>query len=304
MVGEQIQNYVNLVGGLTRATRSKASEAAQGLLAAAGLDDVAADAGERVTNLAEEIIAASRANRELLVKLVNTEVDKAAAKIGFARAEDLESLRGEVAELRAVLTEQSARAQTAEAAATEATVVAAAAAVAAEEAATSAEEAAVSAEEAVAAPVPAKKGTCSQDLDHQGSCHEDGHEEGCGHEDSRQEDTCHEEGIGHEEGAGGEEDAGHAEGTDQASRREEGTRDTAGVRVTDSDAHGAPGDESVTPPTTGLPAVDEALGRLSELEERPVSEHPDALAAAHETLHTSLEAPTSGPHPADGSTDS
>ena len=30
MVGEQIQNYVNLVGGLTRATKAKASEAAQG----------------------------------------------------------------------------------------------------------------------------------------------------------------------------------------------------------------------------------------------------------------------------------
>jgi len=134
MVGEQIQNYVNLVGGLSRATKAKAAEAAKGVLSATGLDDVAADANERVTNLAEEIMAASRANRELLVRTINAEVDKAAAKIGFARAEDLEALRSEVAELRAAFVEQSARAETAEAAATEATAVAAAAARAAEEA--------------------------------------------------------------------------------------------------------------------------------------------------------------------------
>lgn len=140
MVGEQIQNYVNLVAGLRRATKAKASEAAQGLLSATGLDDVAADASERVSILAEEILAASRANRELLVTLINTEVDKASARLGFARTEDVDLLRGEVAALRILLTEQSARAETAEAAATAATAVATAAAVVAEEAAVSAEE--------------------------------------------------------------------------------------------------------------------------------------------------------------------
>jgi hypothetical protein len=74
--------------------------------------------------------------------------------------------------------------------------------------------------------------------------------------------------------------------------------------VTGADAGpSAPEDQGVAPPSTGLPAVDEALIRLSELDDRPVSEHPDALAATHETLHRSLEAPTSDPHPADGSTD-
>ena len=63
MVREQIQNYVNLMTGLRRATKAKASEAAQGLLSATGLDDVATDAGGRVSNLAEEILTASRANR-------------------------------------------------------------------------------------------------------------------------------------------------------------------------------------------------------------------------------------------------
>ena len=130
MVREQIQNYVNLMTGLRRASRAKASEAAQGLLSATGLDDVASDASERVSNLAEEILAASRANRELLVKMINVEIDKAAARTGFARAEDVEGLRTELAELRATFAEQVARAAYAQAAATEATVVAAAAAAA------------------------------------------------------------------------------------------------------------------------------------------------------------------------------
>lgn len=48
------------------------------------------------------------------------------------------------------------------------------------------------------------------------------------------------------------------------------------------------------PPATGLPAVDGALAELADLDQRPVSEHHAALAAAHETLHQALESP-SGP---------
>lgn len=51
--------------------------------------------------------------------------------------------------------------------------------------------------------------------------------------------------------------------------------------------------ESAGPaPTTGLPEVDEALSRLADLADRPVGEHPDELAAAHETLHRALDAPS------------
>jgi hypothetical protein len=50
-------------------------------------------------------------------------------------------------------------------------------------------------------------------------------------------------------------------------------------------------------PATGLPAVDEALARLDDLDQRPVSEHHAELAAAHETLHAELESPSG---PADG----
>jgi polyhydroxyalkanoate synthesis regulator phasin len=103
MVVEAVQNYVNMVSGLSKMTREKASATAKSLLAQAGLEDVAADASGRVAKLAEEILAASRANRELLENLISAEIDKAAGRWGFVRKDDVEGLRGEVAELRAVL---------------------------------------------------------------------------------------------------------------------------------------------------------------------------------------------------------
>ena len=111
MVVEAVQTYVNLVNGLSRATREKAWSAAHGLLAQAGLEGVANDAEKRVAKLTDEILAASRANRELLENLVATEVGKAVGRLGFIRSEDLDEVREEIAELRA----QLARAQAASA---------------------------------------------------------------------------------------------------------------------------------------------------------------------------------------------
>jgi polyhydroxyalkanoate synthesis regulator phasin len=108
MALEAINNYLHIVSGLTKTTRAKARAAAKAMLAQAGLEGVAADAGERVGKLAEEIMNAGRANRELLETLVAAEVDKAAAKLGFARSSELESLRDEIAELRREVAEQRA----------------------------------------------------------------------------------------------------------------------------------------------------------------------------------------------------
>ncbi len=103
MAVEAVQNYVHLVSGFTRMTRTKAAEAAKSLLAQAGLEDVAADAGGRVTKLADELRNAGRANRGLLEKLVRAEVDKATTRLGFVRAQELEELRREIAELRSTV---------------------------------------------------------------------------------------------------------------------------------------------------------------------------------------------------------
>jgi len=109
-VSEAFQTYINMVTGVTKSTQAKASATARALFKQAGLEDVAAEASERVTKLAEEIMNAGRINRELLQHFVTAEVDKAAGRLGFARAEEVEALRGEVASLRAQLNEAVARA--------------------------------------------------------------------------------------------------------------------------------------------------------------------------------------------------
>ena len=74
-MSEALQNYVSLVDGLTRGSR------------------------ERFAKLAEEILQASKANRELVEKLFVTEVERAAGRLGFARAEEVQALRDEIADL-------------------------------------------------------------------------------------------------------------------------------------------------------------------------------------------------------------
>jgi polyhydroxyalkanoate synthesis regulator phasin len=108
-VGEAFQTYINMVTGVTKSTQARASATARALLKQAGLEDVAAEASERVNKLAEEIMTASRTNRELLQHFVTAEVDKAVASLGLARAEEVKALQDEIASLRAQLKEASAR---------------------------------------------------------------------------------------------------------------------------------------------------------------------------------------------------
>lgn len=107
-VTEAFQSYINMVTGVTKSTQAKAAATARALLKQAGLEEVATEASERVTKLAEEIMNASRTNRELWQHFVAAEVDKTAARLGFARAGEVEALRDEVASLRAQLKEVTA----------------------------------------------------------------------------------------------------------------------------------------------------------------------------------------------------
>jgi hypothetical protein len=109
-VTDAFQAYINMVTGVTKTTQARAAATARAMLKQAGLEDVATEASERVTKLAEEIMNASRTNRELLQHFVTAEVDKAAARLGFARTEEVEVLREEIASLRTQLSEATVRA--------------------------------------------------------------------------------------------------------------------------------------------------------------------------------------------------
>jgi hypothetical protein len=108
-VADALQAYINRVTSVTRSTQAKAATTTRALLRQAGLENVATETGERATKLAEEIMNASRANRELLQHFVAAEVDKVAARLGFARVAEVQALRDEIAGLRAQIDEVMAR---------------------------------------------------------------------------------------------------------------------------------------------------------------------------------------------------
>ena len=108
-MAEALQAYINRVTGVTRSTQAKAAATTRALLRQAGLENVATETGERATKLAEEIMNASRANRELLQHFVAAEVDKVASRLGFARVAEVQALRDEIVSLRAQIDEVMAR---------------------------------------------------------------------------------------------------------------------------------------------------------------------------------------------------
>ena len=108
-VADSFQAYINMVTGVTKSSQEKAAATARALLKQAGLEDVATETSERVTKLTEEILHASRTNRELWQHFVMAEVDKVAARLGLARADEVQALRDEVAGLRAQLNAATAR---------------------------------------------------------------------------------------------------------------------------------------------------------------------------------------------------
>ncbi len=61
----------------------RAARVATSVLAGAGLDGWAGEAGDRLAQLADEVGQARRANRELLEQFVAAEVSRAAARIGL-----------------------------------------------------------------------------------------------------------------------------------------------------------------------------------------------------------------------------
>jgi polyhydroxyalkanoate synthesis regulator phasin len=99
MALDALRGYVALAGGLTEVTRAKATAQAKALLQ----DDTVASllaggtkAGAQVQALADEIVAAGRANRDVVVTLVRAEVERAMGSVGAAGRDEVEALRASV----------------------------------------------------------------------------------------------------------------------------------------------------------------------------------------------------------------
>ncbi|MGC4941138.1 phasin family protein [Kribbella sp. DT2] len=121
MVMDALRGYVQLANGLTEVTRQRAQQAAKALLQQTGADALTSGLTTKVTDLADEIVATSKSNRQLLQAIVANEVEGAVSRLGFVRQEEVGVLSRRVDRLEKDLVEArsaaSAAATTAAAAA-------------------------------------------------------------------------------------------------------------------------------------------------------------------------------------------
>ncbi|MFI5698307.1 phasin family protein [Kribbella sp. NPDC051586] len=104
MVMDAVRGYVQLASGLTEVTKQKAQAAAKALLQQTGADTLTS----RVSELADEIVATSKSNRQLLQAIVSNEVEGAVARLGFVRSEEVAALTRRVKALETELAEAHA----------------------------------------------------------------------------------------------------------------------------------------------------------------------------------------------------
>jgi hypothetical protein len=115
MAFEYVRGYVQLASGLGELTKARATEAAQGLLSLPGAGEVGKRAMQ-VTEFADQLLEAARANRESLVALIRSEVESALGRSDVVRLADfdrartaLAALTREVDDLRASLMAEASR---------------------------------------------------------------------------------------------------------------------------------------------------------------------------------------------------
>jgi hypothetical protein len=113
MVLDALRGYLQLASGVTEEPRQRAAAAARSLLAQGG-DPGTGGPGQlhQVTALAEELVVTSRANRELLLGLIRTEVERTLSRLGIATADEVEALRRSVERLERLMREQRSPAET------------------------------------------------------------------------------------------------------------------------------------------------------------------------------------------------
>ena len=105
-----VRNYLEMATGLTEVTASKAMEVA-GSLIAQGVSmgtKQPVDVASSVAQAADDLMAQSKTNRDLLIGLIRTEVDKAIGRVGFVREDELAALRARVEKLEAHLAAEGA----------------------------------------------------------------------------------------------------------------------------------------------------------------------------------------------------
>ena len=104
---DDLRNYLQMASGLTEATTAKAKDVVTGLISTGistgmSLGSKAGPAPEmmgQVQELADDLVATSKNNRDMLTAMIRSEVDKAVGRMGFVREDELAALRRHVQRL-------------------------------------------------------------------------------------------------------------------------------------------------------------------------------------------------------------
>jgi polyhydroxyalkanoate synthesis regulator phasin len=121
MALDALRAYYELASGLTEASRQRAKEVAQLLASSGGLDQAIGPIGKQAQQIAEDLIATSRTNRQLLMSLVRAEVDRGIAALGLPTRDEVERLQRRVTRLEQAVAAEGSPARKEAAAATRAT---------------------------------------------------------------------------------------------------------------------------------------------------------------------------------------
>lgn len=104
---DALKSYLALANGVTELTKQRAVTAAKQLVSQGE-----ATAGQ-VQELAEDLLAQSKQNRDAVTALVRFEVDKALGRVGLATQDEVEALKAKVKALERQLSGGSAAPQAA-----------------------------------------------------------------------------------------------------------------------------------------------------------------------------------------------
>lgn len=103
-----LRGYLQLANGLSEVTAAKAKEVAANLIAQGLiLSTKAPDLVGQVQELADDLLSTSRNNREMLVGLVRTEVDRTVSRMGFVREDELAAVRRHIQRIEQELHSQT-----------------------------------------------------------------------------------------------------------------------------------------------------------------------------------------------------
>lgn len=97
---EGLRGYLQLASGVTEVTAAKARDAAMSLVnQGMQLTGKTPDVVGSVQDIADDLMTTSKQNREMLLGMIRTEVDRAVGRMGFVREDELAALRARVERL-------------------------------------------------------------------------------------------------------------------------------------------------------------------------------------------------------------